>query len=125
MYNFKFIEKGLGEIQIDDFKELFESDHSFWNNEQYEEHWEISKAKVKNGEAAFFFTSITDPKHANFFRTWVCYPIKNELIFQEQLLFLNELAEQFDINNPHKHISPYVNITEDGDEISEWRTKRK
>ena len=30
---------------------------------------------------------------------------------------------EFNIATPHKNVVPYESVTEDGDEISEWRTK--
>ncbi|VAW76124.1 hypothetical protein MNBD_GAMMA12-3299 [hydrothermal vent metagenome] len=124
MYIFKFIEKGSGEIQIDAFTELFESDHSYWSMEQYEKQWESAIVIIEKGDAAFFIISVTDPKQSNFIRAWACYPIGKELVFQEHIIFLNELHEPFDIENPHKSMQSYENISEDGCEISEWRTNK-
>ena len=123
MYNFKFIKHGVGVIQIDEFKEKFESDHSYWQQEQYQNQWESDKEILNYGKAACFITSITEPKTTNFIRSWVCYPINNEFVFQEHVIFLEDLSEPFDEYNPHKHILTYESVSEDGDEISEWRTK--
>jgi hypothetical protein len=39
MYHFKFIDDNKGQIQIDDFRESFMSDDTFWSKEQYEAQW--------------------------------------------------------------------------------------
>ena len=35
MYKFSFINKGLGQIQIGDFKEEFESDTNYWSVQEH------------------------------------------------------------------------------------------
>jgi len=121
MYKFRFLQPGLGEIQIDDFKERFESDESYWSQEKYEAHWRAASERVAQGLDAYFITSTPDPKTANFIRGWACYPKEDELVFQEHLLFLDEF-EKFDIEQPYKHMLAYESTSEDGEEISEWRT---
>jgi hypothetical protein len=122
MYHFKFLSTGIGEIQIDHFRERFTSDHSFWSMAQYEEHWRQARQVAAAGYPARFITSITNPKQTNFIRTWVCYPMGGEVVFHEQILFLDQLSQLFDPMNPHAEIRSYERETEDGEEISEWRT---
>lgn len=122
MYNIEFINSHLGRITIDDFAETFQSDFSYWSQARYESQWLKAEELLKNGFPALFITSITNPEHADFIRTWVCYPQGNERVFQEWILFLSDLSGSFDINNPHKHIPAYENVSEDGEQISEWRT---
>ena len=122
MFNLRFIKPGLGEIQIDTFKETFECDHRYWSMNKYKEQWEEAKTKIIKKQPAMFITSILNPRFSSFARVWICYPIGDELVFQEQLLFYNQLNSPFDIGNPHKHISSYESVTEDGERISEWRT---
>jgi hypothetical protein len=50
----------MGSIQIDDFKESFESDLSYWSKEMYEVHWLKASEKL----SAVFITSITE--HVSF-----------------------------------------------------------
>lgn len=122
MFEITYTKPGFGKITIDDFSESFESDHSYWSEAQYEEHWDKARQRVSNGHPAFFFTSVSNPISANFFRAWVCYPIGNELVFHEQILFLDQLDSEIDPDEPHIHVMPYTNISEEGDSISEWRT---
>ena len=35
MYKFTIIEKGLGEIQLNDYKEAFKPDFLFWSEKEY------------------------------------------------------------------------------------------
>jgi hypothetical protein len=122
MYKLSFEKIGAGQIQIDEFVESFESDHSYWSVQEYEAQWRAAEQRIDQGLPAVFFTSISKPDTANFFRTWVCYPTDDQLIFHEWILFLDQLAEPFDIRDPHKHILPYEAEDEDGNQISEWRT---
>jgi hypothetical protein len=123
MYKFNLTENGMGSIQIDDFKESFESDFSYWPKEMYETHWLKASEEVEAGNSVSFITSITEPDSSNFIRSWSCYSIDGELIFQERILFLNDLETPFNLKEPHNNIDSYESIDEDGDKISEWRTR--
>ncbi|MBQ0754217.1 MAG: hypothetical protein KBT87_02220 [Gammaproteobacteria bacterium] len=83
MYQFSIEDHGKGSIQIDDFKELFDSDFSFWSKLDYENHWVKASEELLGGNAVCFITSITDPNNSNFIRSWACYPINGKLVFQE------------------------------------------
>jgi len=91
MYELTLKDCGKGEIQIDDFRESFESDFSFWSKKDYEDHWRKASEELESGNAVSFIISITDPSNTNFIRSWSCYPMNQELVFQEQVLFLEEL----------------------------------
>ena len=122
MYKFKFIAHGKGNIQIDNFSEEFDSDHSYWSKDQYVDHWKSCEQHLAEGKPTRFITSITEPNLSNFIKTWVAYPINDELVFQEHILFLNELIKPFNPLHPHALIQGYENKTEDDELISEWRT---
>lgn len=123
MYSFQFTNDGKGQIQIDDFIESFESEFCFWSKSDYEKHWLKASEELSLGKDVSFITSITNPKNSNFIRTWTCYVKNRELIFHENILFLDDMPFEFNIATPHKNVVPYESVTEDGDEISEWRTK--
>lgn len=91
MWRLSISDDGVGEIQIDDFKESFLSDLSFWSKSDYERHWSQASRALDDGSPVILITSITDPARSNFFRSWACYPAEGELIFQEHILFLEEL----------------------------------
>jgi len=123
MYKLTINENGEGEIQLDDFRESFLADFSFWSKEDYEAHWREASKQLDAGSSVSFITSITDPATSNFIRSWACYPIGGELVFQEQILFIEDLETPFNIKEPHCNVLPYEFITEDGEEISEWRLR--
>lgn len=125
MWQLSISDSGLGTIQIDDFKESFQADLSYWSKSDYERHWVRAAKVLQEGSPVFFITSITDPATSNFIRSWACYPIKRELIFQEHILFLEDLKKPFDLDKPHSHVLPYESLTEEGEAISEWRTSRE
>ncbi|MGV6853455.1 MAG: hypothetical protein ACWA5R_14920 [bacterium] len=123
MYKFTINENGTGEIQLDDFRESFLADLSFWSKSDYETHWREASKQLNGGRAVSFITSITDPDNSNFIRSWVCYPIDGVLVFQEQILFLEDIPQPFNLNEPHCNVLPYESVTEEGDKISEWRLR--
>ncbi|WP_016954336.1 hypothetical protein [Catenovulum agarivorans] len=122
MYRFQLANSGKGQIQIDDFVESFESDFSFWSKSDYEAHWEQASAALLLGKSALFITSMSEPQNTNFIRAWACYVIGAELVFQENILFLDELPFKFNVAAPHTNVLPYESVTDEGYKISEWRT---
>ena len=122
MYSFSLTEEGNGEIQIDDFREQFSVDFSFWKRADYQSHWRQASTALKAGRAVSFIQSMCDPATANFYRVWAAYPQGSEVIFQEQILFLDELEESFNPQHPHLNSLPYESVSEDGEPISEWRS---
>ena len=122
MYRLNLTNSGKGEIQIGDYKESFVADLTFWEKANYEAQWANATETLKSGVPVLFITSITDPDSSNFILTWACYPKGGELVFQQQILFLDNLDETFELSNPYKSVLPYESETEDGHRISEWRT---
>jgi hypothetical protein len=122
MYKLEFTEHGKGLIKIDDFRESFEVDLSYWSQGQYESHWQQAIETINNGKDACFITSISNPENANFIRTWACYQNAGKLVFQEVLLFMDEMSVPFNLSEPHLNVQPYESVTEDGEQISEWAT---
>jgi len=123
MYSFSIIEDSNGEIRIDSFRERFPMDFSFWNKTDYQAHWQQASTALKAGQAVSFIQSMYSPETANFYRAWVAYPCDDEVIFQEQMLILDELEEGFDAQHLHLNAQPYESVSEDGEPISEWRSQ--
>ena len=123
MYALSVTENGQGVIQIDCFRELFSVDFSFWTKVEYEAHWQKASEALKAGQVVSFIQSMSAPKSTNFYTIWAAYPVDEEIIFQEQLLFLNELEQDFDIEQPHLNALPYEEFSEDGEPISQWRSQ--
>ena len=121
MYQISVISGQMGQIQIDDFKETFFMDFGFWGKAEYEAHWLTASRALADGLDVSFIQSMQAPESANFFRIWAAYPRANEVVFQEQILFLGD-GRSFNIQEPHLNAHPYHSLSEDGDEISEWRT---
>lgn len=123
MYNFSVTEDRKGEIQIDNFRERFTVDFSFWTKAEYEVHWHQASRVLEMRQAVSFIQSMHDPKSANFYRTWAAYSLGGEIIFQEQLLMLDELAKKFGIEQPHLNALPYEAVSENGEPLSKWRSQ--
>ena len=123
MYEIKFETQGTGSITIGDHSEQFQSAMDYWDERRYEQQWEQASDRLRERKHAAFITSITNPRNSNFIRWWVCYVQNEELVFQEHILFLNELNEAFQEKSPYTHIPSYESHTEEGDPISEWRIK--
>jgi hypothetical protein len=113
------------EITIGSFKESFLSPLVYWSVDSYEKHWKenIRKFIFSKMDCTFLITEMYDPKYANFIRWWILYRNGEDVIFQEQVLFLEDVEGEFCLSSAHKLILPYQSINEDGEKISEWSIK--
>ncbi|MBA4184366.1 MAG: hypothetical protein H0X49_10175 [Acidobacteria bacterium] len=132
MFNLKFIsnknfsperneEVALGEISLGNFTENFESSLSFWRIEDYEKQWIEAAKRIIEFEQTAFITDLDNPKTSNFITWWKAWKIEEEIFVQNQLLFLNQFPDLFDIKNPYKFIGNRTTKTEDSEQISEWK----
>ena len=111
-----------GEIQIGAFRERFQSDLSFWKKADYARQWRSAISWILESDRAAMITSLGDPASANFIRWWVMYREAREIVFQEQVLFINELTAPFDPEVTWKIVRERRTVSENGQEISEWRS---
>ncbi len=95
---------------------------TFWDSFRYEEHWVESARRVLGGEGALFVASIAEPATSNFIMTWPCYRIGDEVIFQQCVLFLDDIEGVFNPLTPHVYLPQRETVTEEGDRVSEWKT---
>ncbi|WP_170944163.1 hypothetical protein, partial [Leptolyngbya sp. BC1307] len=91
--------------------------------DEYETHWQQASRSLEAGQSVSFIQSMHDPKSANFYTIWAAYPAEGGVIFQEQILFLEELGRDFNIKHLHLNALPYSTFSEDGEPISQWRTQ--
>ena len=78
-----------------------------------------------DGDGSGLLTAYHDPPTTNFMRWRPMYPMDANIRFNEQLLFLDQLGEPFDLSRLNHYALPYESETEDGDPISEWSVDRE
>ena len=120
MYSVIFKMDNIGEITIGSFVDSFESDFVYWSKEKYEAQWIQARALAASGKSSAFVTLIGSPESMNFMRWWLCYRMGSEYIFQEHILFLEDIGE-FKEEDLYSYIPEYASVTEEGDKVSEWR----
>lgn len=126
MFSIEILDKsrpvGRGRILIGTFQEEFEMSFEYWTGAEYQRQWSNALDKaLTEGTPVALITSLTDPATANYLSWWPIYPIGRELVFQNAILFLNELSERFDLDRYECYVSSREVLTENGDPISEWR----
>ncbi|MGK9460652.1 hypothetical protein ACSLFT_11535 [Streptomyces sp. G6] len=117
--------EALGCITVAEFQEQFPMSLSYWDVTAYEASWtQCLKVLVEGGNDATscLLTSITDPANSNFAFCWPLYRSGGIVHVQNSIIFLDELAEEFEPEEPWRFVGPRATIDEDGQEISEWRT---
>lgn len=108
-------------VNIGDFREKFEVSLEFWSAKEYRAQWREGIKRVVNlGTDSCLIASVADPSQANFIFWWVIYVKGTEAIFQNQILFLEDVRN-FNISAPWESIAPREILSEDGMPISEWR----
>ena len=116
----------FGEIKIGRFHESFEASLTYWNKEQYRNHWQREVQRVVDGgEKSALITTMYHPKRANFIFWWPMYRFDDRVIFQNHILFLDQIEGVFDPENPQLYLGDYVGNTEGEHQISEWDSSIK
>lgn len=114
---------GRGRICIGSFEEEFEMVFEYWTPAQYKRQWrEGVRRIVDNRPTSCLLTSIGDPTTANFFFWWPIYRVYDRICVQNQMLFLDDLEESFDLSDPYRSVRARETVSEDGSRISEWQT---
>jgi hypothetical protein len=111
-----------GELKLGEDHEYFGSILGFWGLEDYEEIWTVGLQRLLAGASiSCLATSVSDPSNANFVEVWPLYRQKEEVYVQNSLIFLDQLAHEFDPAAPWDSVGSRSVVNEDGQRISEWR----
>lgn len=111
-----------GVLAIGDCVERFEATLGRWSAADYRRHWEEALRRLMSGEGdALFLTDVPGAEGVQFFRAWVAYRDREDIVFQELILFVDPMGEDIDLTAPWRHIPARRTVTEDGEAISEWR----
>lgn len=113
----------IGRIVIGDFDDAFEADLSYWSGADYRRSWSTAIEHLLGGaDVSCLVTSLPEPSTANFVFTWPLYREGGTVYVQNKILFLEELGEPFQPEEPWLSIGPRNTTTEEGWEISQWET---
>ncbi len=114
----------LGEITLEDFKEKFLSDLSYWTKEDYEMNWVKGiERSVNLNLNSYFITDMHDPKLANHVFVWLIYDFGIYTIFRNHLIIITD-SNPFNVDEFYNNIPNYSKFTEDGLQISEWKISK-
>ncbi|MGP3980038.1 hypothetical protein [Streptomyces sp. KR80] len=116
--------EAVGRIKVGSFTETFLMDLSFWTVDEYRRSWESALRELERTEKATscLIASITDPATSNFNSCWPVYRVGDVVYVQSSVIFLDELDEPFDPQEPLRYVEPHCSVDEDGNRISEWTT---
>ena len=109
-------------IKIGDFEESLLLPLCCWSIEKYKHHWskQLKQFYFDKKEKTCLITEMYDPSTANFVRWWILYRVNDDVFFQEQVLFLEDIKGPFSVDDAELYIPEREIINEDGEEISEW-----
>lgn len=127
MFSIEIIEPGRllgrGRLRIGGFEEEFETSLEYWSATDYERQWTTALERVlAHCRPAALITSLTDPARSNFLTWWPMYPAAENIVFQNALLFLDQLPAPFDPMCWERFVPPRERYTEEGEQLSEWHT---
>ncbi|GAB3545014.1 hypothetical protein J2S53_001111 [Actinopolyspora lacussalsi] len=115
-----------GRIVAGDLDEYFRSETSWWSKSDYEESWirEIMRLIRGDTDVAVLITKFSPPESANFLQGYALYDFCENVIIQEQMFVIHNLEYVFNPCKPGEFLE-YSSTTEEGEIISEWKTKKE
>jgi len=114
-----------GRITIGSFNEGFLSPTTLWSPKNYIQHWITELGRFIHSDTeqeAILFTDMSDITTANFLIAWVLYMRDGKIKVQNELVFMDQVPNTFSMYNLKAAITPYSNMTDEGQPISEWET---
>jgi hypothetical protein len=112
----------IGELQLGEHSEYFESVLEFWRLEDYQRSWAAGLRRLLGGTSvSCLATSMIDPPTANFVEVWPLYRDGEDVYVQNQLIFMDHLTHEFDPAAPWESVRPRAVVNEGGQKIQEWR----
>ncbi|MET3497640.1 hypothetical protein [Variovorax boronicumulans] len=114
----------LGRLEGFGLHEDFWSPLDYWQEEQYEVQWRQGIQRVLDGKISALIVSMRDPELSNFIDWWLLYAFEDQVIFQNQMLFLQNLRAPFNTDDIYTSIRPYRRHNLEGEALSEWRVPK-
>src|SRR5579862_862278 len=113
----------VGQITLGSFVEEFESILSVWDLERYEQQWQEGIQRLLRGASrSCLMTSLWGDLNGHGFAWWPLYRVGNEVVVQNALIWDPEMIDRdFDPKDPYRFIPEHRSLSEDGQQISEWR----
>ena len=104
-----------------DFKEEFLASLREWTRDEYRRQWTRSIRAVLAGDAkAVLITTYNSPSVASHLEWWALYRKEGSVVFQNHLLFFDQITGEFVVNRAAEFLKEYRAINEEGVPISEW-----
>lgn len=114
-----------GNIAIGTFHEEFYVSTTYWSQSDYISQWiETLQEMVgprENSKGALI-SDMYDPAYANFLRCWTLFREGKIIYIHEQIIFLGEIPEEFNIQHIDQYIGNRETETDNGEKTSEWIT---
>ncbi|WP_405055941.1 hypothetical protein OG474_24730 [Kribbella sp. NBC_01505] len=116
--------EAVGRIVVGEFSETFRMSLNFWSVSDYRRSWQRELRALVSDErgTSCLMSSITDPEYSNYLMCWPLYRSGEEVWVHNSILFLEQLDDAFDPEEPWRSVGPRCVVDEDGNRISEWAT---
>jgi len=112
-----------GRIVATGLNERFLLPVHYWGPEEYSAQWLAAIDELLSGaNRAVLVTSICPPDDPDFGMCWVLYREGKTVYVQNCLLFPEQLSKLADRSELTELVGPRQTVSEDGEQISEWRT---
>ena len=110
-----------GILILGEAKEYFGSSLYQWSKKDYESQWgHAIKTLLGGKDRAALITEYVGPEAATHLEWWTMYLVGNAVFIQNQLLFYDQLAEPFSVQNAFSFLRERRTTNEEGKKISEW-----
>lgn len=110
----------MGLLTIGDYREGFAACLYRWNKKDYESQWREATRNLLEGRDRAALIVEYVGHEAWKLEWWPMYRVGETVFLQNHLLFFDQLARPFSIDDPYSSLKDRETVDEDGNRISEW-----
>jgi hypothetical protein len=110
-----------GLLVLGDWKEEFLASLYQWSKEDYERQWRHAiNVLIQRTRKSALITEYVSPEAASHLVWWPMYLVGETVLFQNHLLFYDQLERPFVIQDALSFVRDRQTVNEEGRKISEW-----
>jgi hypothetical protein len=111
-----------GRITLGEFSEEFVAPLIFWTPDDYRKQWHEAAERILNGsERSCFVAAMRKSPLDGVIFLWPAYRDGDVVYVQHKLLLPEFVKGSFDTSNPYAQVDERRTMSEEGEQISEWR----
>jgi hypothetical protein len=120
-YDDESVPAAVGELILEESREVFVANVSLWTKLDYQRHWtQALTALLKGSPKVSLVVCYSDPRFSSNQELWNLHRDGEWVHFQNKLMWNDNLPADFDPLEMNAYINDRISVDEDGNKISEW-----